>query len=334
MKNTKHHYPGVDLVKFLMAVVVISIHTLPGDFFSNPISSGIYDFLCTNAVPFFFVSSGFLLAQRADRGTDGLKDAVVRSLKKFLKMYVLWMLIYSPLAIWDFYRSGRGLVTSILLYVHGFLLLGEHYNSWPLWYLLSTLYGLGFLYLLGRKKLPVKHIALCGVIAFLFGSALSCLFDHADLLPGPLSSLAALMSKVIFPGRILNGFHYMSMGMLAYHCRFSNKMGIFFMALSGLSLLVQNELLGITFRLFSGLGIFVLAANVRGWNKPVFPLLRKLSTVMYFLHMYVWTFYYAIVYGEKTFGADSFLATTAVCIVLGLAYHFIPKRSSVKTVRA
>ena len=334
MKHHKNQYPGVDLVKFLMAVVVIAIHTLPVGFFTDSISSGIYDFLCANSVPFFFVSSGFLLAQRTEQGTGDLKDVVVLSLKKFLKMYVLWMLIYFPLAVWDYYRSGRSLVSSVLLYIHGFLLVGEHYNSWPLWYLLSTLYGLGFLYLLSRKKLPVNCIVLCSVIAYLFGSVLSYLLNHSHIFPDPLSKLAALMSQIIFPGRILNGFHFISLGMFAYHRRFSNKMGVFFVVLSILSILIQNELLDIPFRLFSGLGFLVLAANFQGQSKPVFPILRKLSTVMYFLHMYVWTFYYAMAYGEKTFGLDSFLVTTVVCVVLGLAYHFLPKKASAKTVKA
>lgn len=334
MKHHKNHYPGVDLIKLLMAVVVISIHTLPVGFFTDPISSGIYDFLCTNAVPFFFVSSGFLLAQHTEQGTYDLNDAVVRSLKKFLKMYVFWMLIYSPLAIWDYSRSGWGIVLSALHYIRGFLLVGEHYNSWPLWYLLSTIYGLSFLYFLSRKNASMTCIILCSVCAFFCGSALSYLFAHVEILPTPMSNLTELMSHIIFPERLVKGFYYISMGMFAYHRRFSNKMGGIFVVLSILSVLIQNALLDIPFLLFSGLGIFVLAVNFQSQSKPIFPLLRKLSTVMYFLHMYVWTFYYTMAFGKKNFGLDSFLITTVVCIVLGLVYHFLTKKTTEKTVNA
>lgn len=326
MTKIMKQYPGVDLVKFLMAIVVISIHTLPSDYFSASAGEYLYDFLCASAVPFFFVASGFLLAQkaalRAASGKDGMTEEIVRALKKFVKLYVLWMLIYAPMAVWDMYRSGRGIVWCVCYYLRGFFLLGEHYNSWPLWYLLSTIYGLCFLYLLCRKKASMNQILICSVVLFLCGSFATYMFDHADTLSGPLSRIVGILSSVIVPGRIVNGFLYMSMGILAFNCRFSNRMGLVFLLLHLTTLLPVPEVITIPMRAFSGLGIFVFASNLNLKNAAVFPVLRKLSVVMYFLHMYVWTGYYVVVYHEKTFGLDSFLVTTLLCVLMGLIRIF------------
>lgn len=324
MSKLAKSYPGIDILKFLMAICVVSIHTLPAGWFTSPAAQSLYDFLCASAVPFFFVSSGFLLAQKIETrpvtDPDPQLTVVTASLKKFTKLYVLWMLLYSPLAVWDMIRSGRGLVKGILVYLHGFFLVGEHYNSWPLWYLLSTIYALCFLWLCGKRKTPLKRIVLASIILFFCGAAVSCLLENAHILPGALSGIFGALSGLLFPGRIVNGFLYISIGMLAYRRRFSNPMGIAFLLLHLASQLSGVELIMTACSPLSGLGLLILASNASLENKPVYGLLRKLSVVLYFLHMYVWTFYYTAVYREKTFSLDSFLATTLICIVLGLIY--------------
>lgn len=327
MSKLAKSYPGIDILKFLMAICVVSIHTLPAGWFTNPAAQSLYDFLCASAVPFFFVSSGFLLAQKIENrpitDPDPQLTVVTASLQKFARLYVLWMLLYSPLAVWDMIHSNRGLVKGILVYLHGFFLVGEHYNSWPLWYLLSTIYGLCFLWLFSKRKTPLNRIVLVSHILFFCGAAASYLLENAHILPGALSGIFGALSGLLFPGRIVNGFLYISIGMLAYRRKFSNPMGIAFLLLHLAAQLSGVELIMTACSPLSGLGLLILASNVSLENKPVYGLLRKLSVVLYFLHMYVWTFYYTAVYREKTFGLDSFLVTTLICILLGLAYNHL-----------
>ena len=324
MSKLAKSYSGIDILKFLMAICVISIHTLPAGWFTNPIAGSMYDLLCATAVPFFFVSSGFLLARKMENrsSTDPNPQltVVTASLKKFAKLYVLWMLIYSPLAVWDIVRAQRGLLKGILVYLHGFLLLGEHYNSWPLWYLLSTVYGLCFLWLLSRRKTPLNRIVLVSHIFFFCGAAVSYLMENPHILPGSLSGFVDSLTGFLAPGRIVNGFLYISIGMLAYRRQFSNPMGLLFLLLHLAAQLSGIELLMTLCSPLSGLGLLILASNAPLKSRPVYALMRKLSVVLYFLHMYVWTFYYTVVYRQKTFGLDSFLMTTLICIVLGLIY--------------
>ena len=59
-KINAKHIPSVDLVKFIMAIFVVAIHTLQPFIATLPIVwSKILNFLIGLAVPFFFVTSGF-----------------------------------------------------------------------------------------------------------------------------------------------------------------------------------------------------------------------------------------------------------------------------------
>lgn len=48
--------------------------------------------------------------------------------------------------------------------------------------------------------------------------------------------------------------------------------------------------------------------------------LRKISVSTYFIHLWVWTMFYLVVYGEKTFGVIPFLATISITILLSVLY--------------
>lgn len=320
MTQIKKQYPGVDMLKFLMSIIVVSIHTLPLDYFTSPVIGSLYDFLCASAVPSFFIAAGYFLAQKVEHAGNGLADAVTGTLKKFVKLYVLWMLIYSPLAVGYVIRSGHGLLWGILYFLRGFFLLGELYNSWPLWYLMSAIYGLIFLYLLNRKNVSPDRMLLYSYILYQLGKALSFLLEHPAVLPGPLARLAGLLSNVIFPGRLTTGFLLISVGMLVFRRRFSSRTGAVLLLLDAALVLLDRDLLLTLGFPLHGLGLFILASNLTLGSSPIFPVLRRLSMVLYYLHMYVWNFYYWIVYREKTFSLDSFLVTTLVCIGLGLIH--------------
>lgn len=62
---TQKEYPGIDLLKYIMAlaVVTIHIHTLNLDI-EPPV---MVTWFIRSAVPFFFVVSGFFIGRKNDR---------------------------------------------------------------------------------------------------------------------------------------------------------------------------------------------------------------------------------------------------------------------------
>lgn len=99
-------------MKFIMAIVVVAIHTEP--FHSSQHNMQIaFNTFSGLAVPFFFISSGFLLGRRMQGDSDILPAK--KQLIKIIKLYVKWSVIYLPLAIKHIYQSMRSMSTIIYL---------------------------------------------------------------------------------------------------------------------------------------------------------------------------------------------------------------------------
>ena len=85
--------------------------------------------------------------------------------------------------------------------------------------------------------------------------------------------------------------------------------------------------------IITAVGLFGTVANIELKDSIVYPVLRSMSTSIYFIHMYIWTIYYKIVYGKKTFGWDSFLVTSIIAVVSSYIYFVISKNQREKDKR-
>lgn len=129
---------------------------------------------------------------------------------------------------------------------------------------------------------------------------------------------------------MLKGTIFIVTGMLLSSREISMKMSltmfvIFFVCgcfLKGIALSVIRAL----FCIF----LFITVLNIKLKDKPIYAILRKISTIMYFIHLYVWTFYYIIVYKEKTYGLDNFFITVCVSIAISIIYIFIKESRKIK----
>ena len=66
--------------------------------------------------------------------------------------------------------------------------------------------------------------------------------------------------------------------------------------------------------------LFSVVKNMSFGHNILSMICRRCSTVMYFLHLWVWTLYYICVYGEKKYGLDSFIVTTCISFILGVLF--------------
>lgn len=135
------NYYGLDIVKWIMAICVVAIHTHPlENIMISDRTQAVYQLIVSSAVPFFFMANGFLMGIKSDdfRSLDHHLTCFGR---KMIKLYMIWSLIYLPFAIYYFCVSKEGIFKSILIYIRNFLFRGENYYSWPLWYMLSAIYA-------------------------------------------------------------------------------------------------------------------------------------------------------------------------------------------------
>ena len=145
---------GIDLVKVLMAFVVVSIHTTTWPLL------GIREV----AVPYFFIVSGFFLFGKmtGDRSSD---LRTIRSWTlKILRLYLIWTAIYLPFTVYGFLQDGLSLKQSLMLFGRNLLFVGENFMSWPLWYLLAMIWSGVLVFVLRALKVPVWGMLLIGII--------------------------------------------------------------------------------------------------------------------------------------------------------------------------
>lgn len=307
-------YNSIDLAKFFMAFCVIAIHTQPLVNCNNDFILSIYDSIVRLAVPFFFITSGFLLEKKCDGSND---TAVIgKQMNKILRMYLIWTLIYTPLEIVHAFSSGTSLIKEILLYFRDMVFVGEHYNSWPLWYLLSTIYGLALIYYVKKKKLSAKGLLVISIVFMMISFGIDS-FVSIDNLSGVLFVSQKLIKLTIGNGRILQGLFFISLGMLL-----SEKSNAFLSTLLFVFGFIGNCLLdgfiGSIFLTISAVGLFGIIKNIKLSNTAIWKHLREYSTIIYLIHMYVWTIYYVFAYGRKTFGIDSFIFTSIVSLIISI----------------
>ncbi len=152
-----------------MAIIVIAIHT---NLFNNTdeIVGALYTLILSCAVPYFFITSGFLMYKE-----ENFENKLWLNLKKFIKLYVIWNIIYLPISIYDYVINSYSIGKAILYYVRGFLFIGEHFFSWPLWYLLGFIYALIVLIILKNLKLNDKKIFIITMITYIFAKVMEYL---------------------------------------------------------------------------------------------------------------------------------------------------------------
>ena len=100
--KTKKSYPGLDLLKFIMAIAVVAIHVKP--FETSSTLSAIFRPLLQAAVPVFFLISAFLLFEKIERNklSGDIASAwllILQFTKRIGILYLVWFIIDIPFII-------------------------------------------------------------------------------------------------------------------------------------------------------------------------------------------------------------------------------------------
>ena len=297
------NYPDLDVMKLLMAFLVVEIHTRPlMDFqFAEKIIEGI-DVV---AVPFFFLASGFLCF----RGLDELAFAkasfagakrVRKTIFKLLKLYLTWTLLFLPITIFGNHLLGNDFLHALVVFIRGTLFIGENYYSWPLWYLLASAIGFALVNFCLRRGMQLNRIVLISLSFLLLGYGISFIQSMNDA-PIYLYYPVKAYSLVFGSPRngLFEGFFYISVG-AAFGMKWNklDEVPILFeitLVVFGLigSLLINNDA-HLPFCACVSIGLFLLSIRRYGFNQEPHTVARKMSTIIYLVHMF---FVVGYVYG-------------------------------------
>ncbi len=223
-------YNSIDICKLCMAVVVVAIHTEPLINCNIAAINQAYRVLTRLAVPFFFVTSGFLLAKRMNWPHTDKESLIIlrRTIIRMINLYIFWNIVYFPLAMIQYIRSGESVLRCFVSYVRGFFLIGEHYNSWMLWYLLSAIYGLVLIYIWLWKQSPFKIVIVC-MVTMLISWGIDWLVNTKIVMPVYIDILRKVFCISIRNGRLFTGIYFLLLGMLLAYKSLSKKWGIMLM---------------------------------------------------------------------------------------------------------
>ncbi len=317
----KTQYNSIDLVKFIMAFAVIAIHTCPLNHCKNEIVLAIYDNIVNLAVPFFFLASGYLLSKKITF-SDEVEDIYVikKYMWKILKMYLLWMAIYTPISIYHTLEMQISFTQAIREYLQGLIFIGQQYNSWPLWYLLSTLYTLGIIIILIKLKTSINGLLVMSFIFSIISIGISGMVNIQDASKW-IEIVQKIISYTVYNGRIFRGMIFLPVGIyLGHKKQHAKRWGMIMIAGFILNCVVKNFVVSSYLLIFTSIGFFEVIANLDLKEHPAYYMCRKMSLILYLIHMYIWSIYYKVVYGVKTHGWDSFIITSVLGCVLAFAY--------------
>lgn len=328
--NEDKNYNSIDIFKFIFSICVIANHTHPLENCNNKIILALYYALLALAVPFFFISTGYLIGKKnISKGKDCNDiELIKKHLYKIIKLYIVCSVIYFPLTMMDYARNGKGFLYNILLYIKDFIFVGGYNTSYLLWYLLSTIYSLLLIYFLSKRRYNIKKITIICFIMTSFGLIISKLVSidvHNFLI---IDSFLNIIKNTIINGKLFNGFFYISIGMMISTKQQNKKiLPLIVFIISFLTCSFVSSFLGFLL-MIEVLSLFCLIIQIKTNNKPIYKYLRKLSTYNYFSHMWVWNIYCYLIYGEKTYSFDSFIITLIICIIMGLIHITINNNRS------
>lgn len=323
-------YNSIDLCKFIMAFGVIAIHTHPLENCTSDVANNLLDSVVAMAVPFFFLSTGFLLAQKLQYPfyNDGNAKIIIKYIRRMLKLYLIWEIVYFPWAAIHFHSLNMTLTESVLDYLQGIIFVGELYNSWHLWYLLSTIYALLFFLFEIKRKRSDLAIIIIGCVFLLVSVGITYLVGYYEgEVPEILEIVKVVVANTIRSGRIFLGFFYIPVGMVLAKKDMNLRIS-WLMLIAGFAAnyLITDVSLSTFVTAISAIGLFGVIRSIQFADLKIFPFVRKMSTITYFIHMYIWSVYYILVYREKRYGMDSFIVTSIACVLISAGYLLLKDR--------
>ena len=186
-------YKGIDIVKFIMALFVVILHTHPLRTVNAAADFLTADVIARAAVPFFFAATGFLLEKQINDGRADTRETIIGYVRKVLGLYCIWTVIYLPIIIYNkFIISDETFSYNIFTMIRDFIFAGSYGQ---LWYLPAVAVGVLVVFVL-RKYLGEGKTVILLLLLFLMGLATQSYFGLTSVLIEPDSVLWKGMKAV------------------------------------------------------------------------------------------------------------------------------------------
>lgn len=328
-------YNCIDLMKFVMAIFVLTLHEL-----GNNISIIFNSYLFRLAVPFYFMCTGFLLFRGMNiRNLDTNK--LWKYTKKIIKVYIIWTVIYIPMMISDMIQNGHTVAEELILRIKKFFFFGSYGQ---LWYLLATIVAVWLIYICIKLTKSLKATITISGIFYLIGlipQSYWGFFKDINFIKIFFSVIETTQNGVFF------GFFFITLGMVfAFKpIKFSIKAANSFFILS--MLLFLTEVLVLSYFKIAvkadmwlmlaptSFFLFYIISHIDFKDSPIWKTFREVGILIFYSHVFIGLTYGFLFNKLSAYINTNFISTPYVKYILVLittllSSYFIVKFSKLK----
>lgn len=337
---SKKNYNAIDAAKLICAILIVMIHVepfgaaAPGQSYITVLNFLAQQYLARIAVPFFFVTNGFLLYRKTSY-KEFETEHTVRYLKRILRLYLVWTIIYFPIRLPDFLNNEKGLLYAVMKYIRDIVFAGSCAH---LWYFPALIFAVALTSFLLSKKVSPLTILLVSAAFYFLGlfaqSWFGFILPVKQISPEIWTALKQA-ERIIVTTRdgLFDAFFFVSMGM---YIAFSNirikpekaafLFGISMLALLAEALALQHYGFAREHDMYLFLGpaaffLFCFLINIELDDSPAYRKMRSLSTLIFCIHPLF--LYYLTVILTKASGryfahCNLFLLTLATAVLSSL----------------
>lgn len=279
LKIKRKVIPGLDILKFIMALLIVAIHSEAVNEF--PIVYEVTNPVIMSAVPMFFVISAFLLFRKIRQSQlSGQQERgiLLHFTWRLFLLYSFWMVVQFPLVI----HTRHYLSMSFIEFIYNFLLdIAFRSTFHGAWFFSALVVGTWLIYF-ASKMLKDKTIWILPLFVALY-------IYHADELSVQYQTFWFwYQENIINPqNSFLVSLFWISAGFILANPdiieKIENLRNSYVMGgLFGIAWLLSIMLLDL--RVIMVLPLFVLFYNWNLESKPVYKMMRQSSILIFTLH--------------------------------------------------
>lgn len=303
LNKSSKNYNCMDLMKFISSLLVIVIHTNPLLQFSDAANYMFSSSICRLAVPFFFMSTGFLVFRKIDF-CNMQRGSLVAFTKKILRLYFIWSVIYFPFSIFELYKTDKNILSCLIKYLRNIVFWGS-FSS--LWYMPAVIVAVWLTYFSIKHFKKFKIIIPCAIFLYIAGMYLLTYrkaFEFIFSVP-EIHRLLSIAEKIFMTTRngLFFGFIFVAIGaFFAYKpIKINLKKAVALFLISTALLFAEVMLSFFYFRaelpdmwfmlLPSSFFLFYIVTHIELKNSGKYIFMRKMSSLIYFGHFLIIIFF-------------------------------------------
>ena len=204
----KTNYELLDIFKFIFCLMIITVHVNVLSTFSENTDWYVTHLLFRLAVPFFFVTSGFLFGKKIIEKDNDIKETTKKYCIRLSIPLVFWLLVGLPHTIHEEYSI------SLLHTLKEIFLKAIFYPYGALWYIYASIIAITILYFFYKKKRYILPVVI-GFILYIFALLCNSYYFVAEKIPILKRIVDSYMEIFVSPRNgIFIGILFISLGVL------------------------------------------------------------------------------------------------------------------------